>query len=68
MKGFLTTTEAAQRLGVNQSRVRQLVGEGRLEAEKLGRDLLVSEASVIRYEKERRKAGRPAKLTGKAKE
>jgi excisionase family DNA binding protein len=35
--GYETTKEVAARLGLNDSRVRQLILEGRLEAEKIGR-------------------------------
>ena len=50
---FISTTEAAERLGVDESRVRQLLRAGELAGEKLqrgGRDWLVSRASVDAYQ------------------
>ena len=38
---LLTTTQTAELLGVNASRVRQLILAGRLPAEKWGRDWLI---------------------------
>ena len=43
---MLTTRETAERLGVTVHRVRQMIAEGRLKAEKKGRDLWVPEASL----------------------
>lgn len=60
MNKGLTTNEAAERLGVSPARVRRLVLDGRLPAEKFGRDLVIYEADVVAFE--RRKAGRPPKL------
>jgi excisionase family DNA binding protein len=49
MKGYISTTEAAHRLGVSveSGRIRQMIREGKLEAEKIGRDWMVSEAAVV---------------------
>lgn len=42
MTDYLTTTEYAHRLGINPSRVRQLLAEGRIPgARKHGRDWLI---------------------------
>lgn len=41
-KETFTTTEAAEALGVTVGRVRQLVLDGTLKAEKFGRDLLIT--------------------------
>ncbi len=61
MKGFLTTTEAAERLGISPSRVRQMIIEGVIKgAEKMGRDNVIPEAEIGRLEKLERKPGRPA--------
>ena len=59
MANLLTTSEAAARLGVNASRVRQLVLEGRLPAQKRGRDLFIDEKDLKLVEA--RKTGRPPK-------
>lgn len=59
MDNLLTTTEAARILGVNQSRVRQLILAGRLPASKHGRDLVIKEQDLILVKN--RKVGRPPK-------
>jgi excisionase family DNA binding protein len=59
MSAALTTRQAAERLGVTDSRVRHLVLEGRLPAEKFGRDLVIREHD-LRLVKDR-KVGRPPK-------
>lgn len=61
MKGYLTTTQTAERLNVSQARVRQMIIEGTIKAEKVGRDNFISESEVKRLEKLDRKAGRPKK-------
>ncbi|MFL6335856.1 MAG: helix-turn-helix domain-containing protein [Pyrinomonadaceae bacterium] len=61
MSKGLTTTEAAQRLGVSAARVRRLVLDGRLPAEKFGRDLVIDEADLATFE--RLKGGRPPKVS-----
>jgi excisionase family DNA binding protein len=55
----LTSTEAADRLGISAARVRRLVLDGRLPAQKFGRDLVIYESDVEAFE--RLKAGRPPK-------
>lgn len=54
----LTTEEAADRLGISQRRVRQLITDNRLPAEKKGRDYLINEKDLKQVED--RKPGRPA--------
>jgi excisionase family DNA binding protein len=61
MKGYLTTTQTAERLNVSQTRVRQMIIEGIIKAEKVGRDNFISESEVKRLESLERKAGRPPK-------
>ncbi len=63
---FLLTSEAAERLGVAQAYVRQLLVKPRrdglgmeLEASKRGRDLYVTLRSIEGYERRRRPRGRP---------
>lgn len=65
MSKGLTTKEAAERLGVSPARVRRLVLDGRLPAEKFGRDLVIYETDVETFE--RLKGGRPLKSDGAAK-
>lgn len=54
---WLTTAEAARRLNVNSSRVRQLILAGRLPAEKLGHVHMIRAADVAAFSP--RKTGRP---------
>ncbi len=61
MKGYLTTTQTAERLNVSQARVRQIILDGVIKADKFGRDNVISEAELKRIEKLDRKAGRPPK-------
>jgi excisionase family DNA binding protein len=58
MPDLLTTQQAAERLGVSASRVRQFILDGRLPATKLGRDNLIREADLSLIQD--RKAGRPS--------
>lgn len=60
---MLTTKEAGEILGVNASRVRQLILAGRLPATKLGRDLFIKEKDLKKVAN--RKPGRPKKKGGK---
>lgn len=57
---LLSTTEAAEKLGVSERRVRQLINEGKLAAHKLGRDYAIEENSLEAV-KTYGKAGRPSK-------
>ena len=59
MDDFLTTKQAAEILGIEASRVRQLVLEGKLPARKVGRDLLIKVAA-LELVRNRPKVGRPA--------
>ena len=60
MDEFITTTEAAERLGVSSARVRQMVLSGELPAQKLGPVNMVK-ASDLDLVRNRRSAGRPKK-------
>jgi excisionase family DNA binding protein len=55
--GFLTTKQVADRLGVSIRRVQALVTNGRLPAQKIGRDFLIKEKD-LRFVEDRR-VGRP---------
>ena len=61
MKGFLTTKQAGEQLGITPDRVRQLILEGTINAEKIGRDNFIAESEVERVKNLNRKPGRPAK-------
>ena len=56
---LLTTKEAAEKLGVTVRRVQAMIIDGRLKAQKLGRDYVI-EDSELETVKER-KTGRPSK-------
>jgi excisionase family DNA binding protein len=61
---LITTKKAGEILGVTAARVRKLIEEGRLAAEKHGRDHLLEQADVERFRANGRrsgpKGGRPA--------
>ncbi|HEX8774893.1 MAG TPA: helix-turn-helix domain-containing protein [Pyrinomonadaceae bacterium] len=57
---LLTTKEAASRLDVTVRRVHQFIEEGRLPAEKMGRDYFIQEGDLKLVED--RKPGRPPKV------
>lgn len=59
MENLLTTQQASKILGVNPSRVRQFILEGRLPAIKIGRDWIISKDDLNKVAN--RKAGRPKK-------
>lgn len=55
----LTTSGVAERLGLTDARIRQLIRAGRLPAEKIGRDYLINEKDLKLVSD--RKPGRPKK-------
>jgi excisionase family DNA binding protein len=57
--GYLTTREAAEKLGVTVGRVQQFVAEGRLPSVKAGRDRFILESDLALVSE--RKTGRPPK-------
>lgn len=61
MKGYLTTKQAGELLGITPDRVRQLIIEGTIKAEKFGRDNFITESEVERVKQLDRKVGRPPK-------
>lgn len=58
---LIGTTEAAHRLGVSPRRVAEMIVQGTLKAEKVGKTWILDEAEVTRVAKLERKAGRPPK-------
>jgi len=56
---LLTTSEVAERLGVTIKRVQAMIRDGRLPAEKLGRDYVIKEQDLKLVAD--RKPGRPLK-------
>jgi excisionase family DNA binding protein len=59
LEGYLTTKEAAEKLGVSVGRVKQLIAEKRLPATKVGNTNLVKEEDLMLVED--RQNGRPPK-------
>jgi excisionase family DNA binding protein len=56
---MLTANDASKILGVHPSRVRVLIREGRLPAQKVGRDWIIMEKDLEKVKD--RKPGRPKK-------
>jgi excisionase family DNA binding protein len=46
MAKLLTTSEASERLGVSERRIRSLITEGKLAATKFGRDYSIEESAL----------------------
>ena len=61
---LLNTTQAAKRLGISARRVLALIGEGKLAAQKVGRDYAIQE-SALSSVKVYGKPGRPPKAKPK---
>jgi excisionase family DNA binding protein len=55
---IISVRDAAERLGISRVRVRQLIHEGRLPAEKVGRDYIIHESDLDRPEVCDRRPGR----------
>jgi excisionase family DNA binding protein len=60
MGKLLTTREVAEKLGVSMARVQRLILDGRLPADKFGRDRMIKEDDLKLVAI--RKPGRPAKV------
>jgi len=60
---MLTTVEASVILGLQPKTVTRYIGHGLIAAEKKGRDYLIASDELERFQRERRKAGRPRKKT-----
>jgi excisionase family DNA binding protein len=61
-KKMLNTAQAAAKLGISASRVRVLISDGRLPAEKVGRDYIIDVADLTLVKN--RPTGRPPKAKG----
>ena len=61
---YMTTREAAERLGVTKARVDQLCKASRLKYVMMGNVRLIERAGVEALAKTERKAGRPKKAPG----
>lgn len=58
---MLTTSEAARVLGVQPRTVTRHIERGLIKAMKKGRDYLIAEEELARFQRERRGTGRPKK-------
>jgi excisionase family DNA binding protein len=58
----IAARHAAERLNVSKGRISQLLADGRLEGYRDGREVMVSIASIDRFESNRRGSGRPRKV------
>ena len=59
----MTTSMAAERLGITKRRVQALIKDGRLPARKFGRDYMINEKDLELVAN--RQPGRPRKASGK---
>lgn len=64
---MFTTNEAAAELGVSSARVRQMILNGAITAEKRGRDLMIPQSQIEKARGRQKLPGRPkkAKKAGK---
>jgi excisionase family DNA binding protein len=65
MDTLLTTQQAAERLEISDSRIRQLILDGKLAAVKAGRDWLIKVSDLKLLEKRKTKPGPAPKAAGK---
>ncbi len=56
---MLTTNQAAKRLKLTPGRVRQLCREGAIDAQRIGRDWLMTPAALATWKATRRPPGNP---------
>lgn len=63
MKGYLTTQEVAEKLGVSVRRVVALINSGDLPSSRVGRSHVIKESDLKLVEE--RKPGRPSKEQSK---
>lgn len=57
--GWLTVTEAAERLGIQPGTIRRYSSRGTIRGQRLGWTLLFSESEISRFAAAKRTAGRP---------
>jgi excisionase family DNA binding protein len=65
IEGYLTTKEVAEKLGVTVGRVRQMIADGHLPSQKIGRDNFIKESDLSLVEN--RQVGRPKGYSPKTK-
>lgn len=59
--GLVTSTAAAERLGIKRTHLHRLIKEKVLQGAKLGNTWLIAAPSIEAYEQNRRIVGRPRK-------
>ena len=59
---MITTTEAAGVLGITPRTIQRHIKEGHLKAKRYGRDYLIEDQELERFQRERRRRGRPEKV------
>ncbi|MFZ5819038.1 MAG: helix-turn-helix domain-containing protein [Chloroflexota bacterium] len=57
---MLTISEAAERLGLSLAMIRRYCSQGKLPAQKIGRDWVIRQNEVERFAALPRQSGRPA--------
>lgn len=65
IEGYLTTKEVAEKLGVTVGRVRQMIADGQLPSQKIGRDNFIKESDLELVKD--RQVGRPKGYSPKSK-
>jgi excisionase family DNA binding protein len=60
LENLLTAQEAAELLGTNDSRIRQLIRDKRISAVKKGKEWIVYKPSLAKYVKTKSRKGRPS--------
>jgi len=66
-EGYFTVEKAAEKLDVSPRRIRQFIGEGRLQAMKVGKQYLISIEALGAFNDKPRKVGRPTGSKNKLK-
>ena len=66
IEGYLTTKEVAEKLDITVGRVRQMIADGQLPSQKIGRDNFIKESDLELVKD--RKVGRPKGYSPKGKD
>lgn len=51
---MLTTIDAAKKIGVTDARIRQIIADGRLKADKFGGSFVIAEKDLAKYKPNKR--------------
>ena len=63
---MITTTEAAGVLGITPRTIQRHIKQGHMTAKRYGRDYLIEEQELARFQQARRSAGRPKKIVSES--